>query len=83
MKFEDMDLDQQELHRKKSSFCVGDRVRIVQKIVQQPGWRNSWVGGMDRYIGAEGTITAMDIHGVCLKEVPNYRWPPLALELIE
>ena len=47
---------------------VGDEVRIFRKAIDnENGWNDSWVGSMDNYIGASGTVTKIDTAGIEVK----------------
>ncbi len=41
-----------------TDFKIGDKVKIVGKIVP-PYWNNTWVDGMNKYIGKEGIIESL------------------------
>jgi hypothetical protein len=72
---------------KMVEFKVGDRVRVVKKVVQQNGWRNSWVSIMDDAIGNEYVINRIDEHGVFFtvgyeNSIHGLGFPTNSLELV-
>jgi hypothetical protein len=72
---------------KMVEFKAGDRVRVVKKVKQQNGWRNSWVFDMDNSIGNEYVIDSIDEHGVYLAvgygdSIRGLGFPTNSLELV-
>jgi hypothetical protein len=72
---------------KMVEFKVGDRVRVVKKVQQQNGWRNSWVSIMDDAIGNEYVINRIDEHGVFFtvgyeNSIHGLGFPTNSLELV-
>ncbi len=72
---------------KMVEFKVGDRVRVVKKVQQQNGWRNSWVFVMDDAIGNEYVIDNIDEHGVFFSvgyedSIHGLGFPTNSLELV-
>ena len=72
---------------KMVEFKVGDRVRVVKKVRQQNGWRNSWVFDMDNSIGNEYVIARIDEHGVFFSvgyedSIQGLGFPTNSLELV-
>lgn len=72
---------------KMVEFKAGDRVRVVKKVKQQNGWRNSWVFDMDNSIGNEYVIDRIDEYGVYLAvgyedSIHYLGFPTNSLELV-
>lgn len=72
---------------KMVEFKVGDRVRVVKKVQQQNGWRNSWVFVMGDAIGNEYVIDNIDEHGVFFSvgyedSIQGLGFPTNSLELV-
>lgn len=72
---------------KMVEFKFGDRVRVVKKVQQQNGWRNSWVSIMDDSIGNEYVIDRIDEHGVFFSvgyddSIQGLGFPTNSLELV-
>jgi hypothetical protein len=72
---------------KMVEFKAGDRVRVVKKVQQQNGWRNSWVSSMDDSIGNEYVIARIDEHGVFFSvgyedSIQGLGFPTNSLELV-
>ena len=70
-------------------FQVGDKVRVVKRVTQEDGWRNTWADDMDDYVGKPRvfTIQSMGDHGerfagVRFSEDNTFGWPLGALELV-
>ena len=62
-------------------FKVGDKVRVVKKVEQENGWRNSWVDDMDELLGKTFTINMIDESGIFFED-SHYEFPPSSLELV-
>lgn len=72
-----------------SKFKVGDRVRVVEKIEEQNGWKNSWVKDMDLLVNDGKTYIIDNINdsGIYFNiqddKFMRYGYPELSLELAE
>ena len=77
MRFEDMDLDQQELYKQR--IAVGALARIVRRVDKEDGWIDSWIYEMNTYIGNIDVVARIDTRGIRFKNLP-YNWPLSALE---
>jgi hypothetical protein len=59
----------QEILIKELGLKVGDYVKITHIVPSNDlGWKNAWVGEMDKYVGKVGKIVKIGIHGIDLKE---------------
>lgn len=65
-------------------FMVGDAVRITRKYkTGQDGWVNSWVDGMDKFVGTTQTIARIDTRDKeCRFKGVDFGWPLAVLELV-
>ena len=65
---------------------VGDRVRLVHKVVKEDGWVNCWSADMDRLLrekaGVDLEVTGIYSHGVYFV-VDHHGWPHGAFDLIK
>jgi hypothetical protein len=68
-----------------SVFNIGDRVRIVRKVIHEYGWDNTWNPSMTDYVGNSIVYTVRRItnFGIRLEEIPFYSWPEGALEFVD
>jgi len=66
----------------KIQFKVGDKVKVVKRVEEEKGWKNSWTSGMDDLIGKLFTIKTITRTGIQFNETP-YHFPPSSLELVE
>ncbi|MFA5166753.1 MAG: hypothetical protein WC449_05710 [Candidatus Paceibacterota bacterium] len=68
-------------------FKPGDKVRIVKKVTEQEGWRNSWVISMSK-IFFENINRIFEIKKICKEDgvylvgLPAYGFPSESLELV-
>ena len=64
------------------TFNIGDKVKIVQRVEEAPGWLNQWVSPMDEFVndGKEYTIVDISNKGARLLNT-SYSWPTTALKL--
>jgi len=67
-------------------FKVGDKVRVVKIITEQPGWNNRWCGSMYAVVNNGKIYTINDINstGIYFDKADygyGYGWPSDSLEL--
>lgn len=70
-----------------ASFKIGDTVRVVRKVLEEPGWVNYWVPSMDFWIGEVAYVTGVSQSGVQLRTAAiddnhSYCFPPSSLALV-
>lgn len=68
------------------AFKAGDKVRIVRKVAEEVGWKNSWVSPMDDHVGRPDilTVNRVTAAGVYFEDYAGegLGWPPSSLELV-
>lgn len=67
----------------KTSFKVGDTVRVVRRVTKQKGWENDWASEMDNEIGRTSTINKISTkYGIGLVD-SYFSFPSDSLELVQ
>lgn len=65
-------------------FNVGDKVRIARRVLEQDGFFNSWVDGMEDKIGVVDIVKFVSANGAEIRLVETgYGWPSDAFDLVE
>lgn len=62
-------------------FQVGDKVKVVKKVLKEDGWNNVWTRIMEEYVNNEKEYTILRItrNGIQFAEDGMYLWPHGAL----
>lgn len=66
----------------KNVFKIGDEVKVVRKVEATATWTNSWVGGMDAFLGKTFIVSRELTNDGIYDNTSGYWFPEESLELV-